>query len=46
VKGEPKVRLKVEHNGKTIFEREGYLLYDSEKRYRVKPNKALIIRLG
>jgi hypothetical protein len=31
---EPKVKLKVEHKGKVIFEREGYLIYDSEKRYR------------
>jgi hypothetical protein len=31
---EPKIRLRVEHKGKVIFEREGYLLYDSEKRHR------------
>jgi hypothetical protein len=30
--------LKVEHKGKIIFEREGYLLYDSEKRYRKRKN--------
>jgi hypothetical protein len=27
---EPKVKLKVEHKGKVVFEREGYLLYDSK----------------
>jgi hypothetical protein len=31
---EPEVKLRVERKGKVIFEREGYLLYDSEKRYR------------
>jgi hypothetical protein len=33
---EKKVKLKVERKGKTVFEKEGYLLYDSKLRKEIR----------